>query len=101
MTHPLATRRHALATAMALGVVASAGPGRRAHALRLGDGGPAPEFAGISAWLGSPPLTMAGLLGQVVLIDFWTHTCSNWQRTLPYLNTWHDAYHGKGLVIVG
>jgi thiol-disulfide isomerase/thioredoxin len=86
---------------MALGVVASAWPCRRAHALRLGDRGPAPEFAGISAWLGSPPLTMAGLRGQVVLIDFWTHTCSNWLRTAPYLNRWHDAYHGKGLVIVG
>jgi thiol-disulfide isomerase/thioredoxin len=86
---------------MALGVVATAGPCRRAHALRLGDRGPAPEFAGISAWLGSPPLTMAGLRGQVVLIDFWTHTCSNWLRTAPYLNRWHDAYHDKGLVIVG
>jgi thiol-disulfide isomerase/thioredoxin len=101
MTRPSATRRHVLAAGTALGVVASAWPYTRAHALRLGDRGPAPEFAGISAWLGSPPLTMAGLRGQVVLIDFWTHTCSNWLRTLPYLNRWHDAYHNKGLVIIG
>jgi thiol-disulfide isomerase/thioredoxin len=101
MTHRSATRRDILAAAMTLSVAASAWPGRPAHALRLADLGPAPEFAGISAWLGSPPLTMAGLRGQVVLIDFWTHTCSNWLRTLPYLNRWHDAYHDKGLVIVG
>src|SRR5262249_30374785 len=59
-----------------------------------------PEFTGVSAWLGSPPLTMAELRGRVVLIDFWTHTCSNWQRTVPYLNRWRDAYRDKGLVIV-
>jgi thiol-disulfide isomerase/thioredoxin len=101
MTHPLATRRNVLVAAMALGVAAGAWPSRRAHALRLADRGPAPEFAGISAWLGSPALTMAGLRGQVVLVDFWTHTCSNWLRTAPYLNRWHDAYHDRGLVIVG
>src|SRR5260370_31521434 len=101
MTPPLATRRKVLAAAMALGAVASAWPGRRAHALRVGDSGPAPEFAGISAWIGSPTLSMAGLRGQAVLIDFWTHTCSNWLRTAPYLNRWHDAYRAKGLVIVG
>ena len=101
MTHPSATRRKVLVAATALGVAASVWPWRRAHALQLGDRGPAPEFAGISSWLGTPPLTMAGLRGQVVLIDFWTHTCSIWLRTAPYLKRWHDAYHGRGLVIVG
>src|SRR5437763_6822414 len=95
------TRRGVLAAAMAIGAAATAWPIRRASALRLGDRGPAPEFAGISTWLGSPPLTMAGLRGRTVLIDFWTHTCSIWQRTVPYLNRWHDAYNDKGLVIVG
>ncbi len=70
MTHPSATRRKVLVAATALGVAASVWPWRRAHALQLGDRGPAPEFAGISSWLGTPPLTMAGLRGQVVLIDF-------------------------------
>lgn len=101
MTHSLATRRNFLATATALGVAASAWPFKRADALRLGNHRPAPEFAGTSVWLGSPPLTMAGLRGQVVLVDFWTHTCSNWLRISPYLNRWHDAYGDKGLVIVG
>ena len=101
MTHPFATRRKFMATAMALGVAANALPWRPAHALRLADSGPAPEFAGISAWFGSPPLTMAGLRDRVVLIDFWTHTCNIWQRTVPYLRRWHDAYRDKGLVIVG
>ena len=101
MTRPFETRRDVLVGAMALGVAASAWPVRRADALWLGGGGPAPEFAGISTWFGSPPLTMAGLLGRVVLIDFWTHTCNIWQRTVPYLHRWHDAYHDKGLVIVG
>src|SRR5712691_682887 len=99
-THPRTTRRGVLVAAMA-GATASAWSIGRANALQLGDRGPAPEFAGVSAWLGSPPLTMAGLRGRVVLIDFWTHTCSIWQRTMPYLNRWHDAYRDKGLAIVG
>src|SRR5437764_13815417 len=53
MTHPSATRRSVFATAMALGVAANAWPWRPAHALRLADSGPAPKFAGISAWFGS------------------------------------------------
>jgi thiol-disulfide isomerase/thioredoxin len=100
MAHPFATRRSVLAAAMA-GAAVGAWPIGRANALRLGDLGPAPEFAGVSAWLGSPPLTMAGLRGRVVLIDFWTHTCSIWQRTVPYLHRWNDSYRDKGLAIVG
>ncbi|MCC3158438.1 redoxin domain-containing protein [Hymenobacter sp. 15J16-1T3B] len=54
-----------------------------------------------SEWLNSPPLTAAGLRGKVVLIDFWTYTCINWLRTLPYLRAWHRQYQAQGLVLVG
>ena len=64
----------------------------------------APGFAGISNWLNTPggkPLTIAGLRGKVVLIDFWTYSCINCLRTLPHLRAWYDAYHKDGLEIVG
>ncbi len=63
--------------------------------------GKAPELAGISGWINSPPLNISGLKGKVVLTDFWTYTCINCIRTLPYLNSWHEKYHDKGLVIIG
>lgn len=62
---------------------------------------PAPEFTGIEAWLNSPPLTMHSLKGKVVLIDFWTYSCINCVRTLPYITEWDRKYHDQGLVIVG
>jgi cytochrome c biogenesis protein CcdA len=61
----------------------------------------APEFAGIEAWQNSPPLTMQGLKGKVVLVDFWTYSCINCVRTLPYLTEWDRKYREQGLVIVG
>jgi cytochrome c biogenesis protein CcdA/thiol-disulfide isomerase/thioredoxin len=61
----------------------------------------APEFTGIHQWLNSPPLTMAGLRGQVVLVDFWTFGCSNCVHTLPQLAALHQRYKDQGLVIVG
>ena len=64
-------------------------------------GNRAPEFQGISNWINSPALTMEELRGQVVLIDFWTYTCVNCIRTLPYLKEWHSKYADKGLTIVG
>lgn len=63
--------------------------------------GPAPEFAGISHWLNSEPLTMKDLRGKVVLIDFWTYSCINCIRTLPYVTKWYDTYHDQGLVVIG
>lgn len=63
--------------------------------------GKAPEFAGIANWINSPPLTMVQLKGKVVLIDFWTYTCINCLRTLPYITKWYQDYKDKGLVIVG
>ncbi|MET0934985.1 MAG: thioredoxin family protein [Luteibacter sp.] len=61
----------------------------------------APEFAGIANWQNSKPLTMKGLRGKVVLIDFWAYSCINCLRTLPHVNHWYDQYKDKGLVIVG
>lgn len=62
---------------------------------------PAPAFKGIDNWLNSPPLTLEGLRGKVVLVDFWTYDCINCIRTLPYIAKWHKAYKDKGLVVVG
>ncbi len=52
-------------------------------------------------WLNSEPLTAAGLSGKVVLIDFWTYTCINWLRTLPYVRAWAEKYKDHGLVTIG
>ncbi|MBV7483103.1 thioredoxin family protein [Bordetella sp. BOR01] len=61
----------------------------------------APEFTGIEKWLNSEPLTLQSLRGKVVLVDFWTYTCINCIRTLPYVTRWHQAYKDQGLVVVG
>ena len=61
----------------------------------------APELRGIESWINSEPLTLEGLRGKVVLIDFWTYTCVNCLRTLPFLKEWHDKYSDNGLVIIG
>ncbi|MBI2550336.1 thioredoxin family protein [Candidatus Woesearchaeota archaeon] len=61
----------------------------------------APELVGISDWINSGPLTIAELRGKVVLVDFWTYTCINCIRTLPYLSMWNDKYSDKGLTIIG
>jgi thiol-disulfide isomerase/thioredoxin len=60
-----------------------------------------PSLAGATAWLNSPPLTAAGLRGKVVVIDFWTYTCINWLRTLPYVRAWAEKYKDHGLVTIG
>jgi thiol-disulfide isomerase/thioredoxin len=52
-------------------------------------------------WLNSEPLTAEGLRGHVVLVDFWTFSCVNWLRTLPYVRAWHERYRDRGLVVVG
>ena len=62
---------------------------------------PASELKGIQDWINSDPLTLASLKGKVVLIDFWTYSCINCQRTQPYLNKWYDKYKDDGLVIIG
>ncbi|MEJ1962042.1 MAG: cytochrome c biogenesis protein CcdA [Gammaproteobacteria bacterium] len=63
--------------------------------------GDLPSLSGAVAWLNSPPLTTEGLRGKVVLIDFWTYSCINCLRTLPYLKAWYDRYKDHGLTIVG
>jgi thiol-disulfide isomerase/thioredoxin len=54
--------------------------------------GDLPSFRGVTGWLNSQPLTKADLHGKVVLIDFWTYSCINWRRTLPYLRAWANKY---------
>jgi thiol-disulfide isomerase/thioredoxin len=63
--------------------------------------GAMPSLAGATGWLNSPPLTAADLRGHVVLVDFWTYTCINWLRTLPYVRAWADKYQDQGLVVIG
>lgn len=74
---------------------------RAARAEMLTEPYKAPEFVGVSNWLNSDPLTLAELRGKVVLIDFWTYSCINCLRTLPFINAWDKDYRDKGLVIIG
>lgn len=68
----------------------------------LEDLGPAPEFAGIINWLNiDHPLTLRELRGKVVLVDFWTYSCINCIRTLPYVTAWYERYKDRGFVVVG
>ena len=63
--------------------------------------GELPSLSGAIEWLNSPPLTAAGLRGKVVLVEFWTYTCINWRRTLPYVRAWAAKYKAQGLVVIG
>jgi cytochrome c biogenesis protein CcdA/thiol-disulfide isomerase/thioredoxin len=67
----------------------------------LKDYGAAPDVHNISAWINSRPLSLRSLRGKVVLVDFWTYSCINCLRTLPYLKSWDARYRSKGLVILG
>ncbi len=67
----------------------------------LGVEGGLPELDGATAWLNSPPLTKQGLRGKVVLIDFWTYSCINCLRAIPYVRAWAEKYKDKGLVVIG
>ncbi|MGA7369599.1 MAG: redoxin domain-containing protein [Nitrososphaeraceae archaeon] len=61
----------------------------------------APEFTETNGYINTAPIKLADLRGKVVLVDFWTYTCINWIRTIPYLIDWNEKYANKGLVIVG
>ena len=74
---------------------------RDAHAVQLPIEGELPSLGGATAWLNSPPLSAADLRGKVVLIDFWTYTCINWLRTLPYVRAWAEKYRDHGVVVIG
>jgi thiol-disulfide isomerase/thioredoxin len=60
-----------------------------------------PSLGAATAWLNSPPLTATDLRGKVVLIDFWTYSCINWRRSLPYVHAWAKKYRDAGLVVIG
>jgi thiol-disulfide isomerase/thioredoxin len=77
--------------------------GLRRHAAPppLSAEGHLPGFDGATGWLNSEPLTPAGLLEKVVLVDFWTYTCINWLRTLGYVRAWAEKYADHGLVVIG
>lgn len=62
---------------------------------------PAPELTAGGEWINSEPKTMQSLKGRVVLVDFWTYTCINCIRTLPYIQRWHETYEKDGLTIIG
>lgn len=74
---------------------------KKLTAQNLKNYGLAPEFTGITTWLNSEPLKLADLKGKVVLVDFWTYSCINCIRTLPYVTKWYDTYKDQGFVIVG
>src|SRR5262245_44650959 len=74
------------------------------HGFPTGQAAPRAELASLeraNEWLNSPPLTALALRGKVVLVDFWTYTCINWLRTLPYVRAWDEKYRKHGLVVVG
>jgi thiol-disulfide isomerase/thioredoxin len=74
------------------------------HGFATSQAGNQTELASLeraNEWLNSPPLTPAALRGKVVLIDFWTYTCINWRRTLPYVRAWAEKYKNQGLVVIG
>jgi thiol-disulfide isomerase/thioredoxin len=60
-----------------------------------------PPFDGATGWLNAEPLTPEGLRGRVVLVDFWTYTCVNWLRTMPYVKAWAAKYRDLGLTVIG
>jgi thiol-disulfide isomerase/thioredoxin len=69
--------------------------------VKLGFEGNMPSLGGAVTWLNSPPLSAADLRGKVVVIDFWTYTCVNWRRTLPYTRAWANEYGNQDLVVIG
>ena len=72
-----------------------------ARTVRLSNEGNFPSLSGATGWLNSQPLTPTALRGKVVLVNFWTYTCVNWRRTLPYVRAWSQKYKDHGLVVIG
>jgi thiol-disulfide isomerase/thioredoxin len=75
--------------------------GLHTASIRLPVEGQLPSFDGATGWLRSPPLTERDVRGKVVLVNFWTYTCINWLRQLPYVRAWAGKYSGQGLVVIG
>jgi cytochrome c biogenesis protein CcdA/thiol-disulfide isomerase/thioredoxin len=72
-----------------------------ADAPPLDDEGTLPDLSGAVQWLNSPPLTAEALKGKVVLVDFWTYSCINCLRAIPYVRAWAEKYKDQGLVVIG
>jgi thiol-disulfide isomerase/thioredoxin len=93
----------AMLAASAATPIGSLAEDRTMHAMtaRLPVEGKFPTLAGATEWLNSQALTPDALRGKVVLVDFWTYTCINWQRTQPYIRAWAERYKDQGLVVIG
>jgi thiol-disulfide isomerase/thioredoxin len=87
--------------AASVGMIGSGAQQATPAGLQLPVEGELPSLSGATGWLNSQPLTAAGLRGKVVLIDFWTYTCINWLRSLPYVRAWAEKYKNQGLVVIG
>jgi thiol-disulfide isomerase/thioredoxin len=83
-----------------LGIISCA-KAQSTAATRLREEGEFPSLSGATGWLNSQLLTAASLRGKVVVVDFWTYTCVNWRRTLPYVRAWSEKYKEHGLVVIG
>jgi cytochrome c biogenesis protein CcdA/thiol-disulfide isomerase/thioredoxin len=100
---PAAPARSVLVT-QGDGTAASGGPAMSAAGAKpkgLPQLGPMPSFGGAAPWINSPPLTPDALRGKVVLVDFWTYSCINCLRALPYIQAWAKTYGPQGLVVIG
>jgi thiol-disulfide isomerase/thioredoxin len=87
--------------AASLGMIGSVMQQALAGAVQLPIEREFPSLSGATGWLNSQPLTVLALRGNVVLIQFWTYTCINWLRTLPYVRAWAEKYKNRGLVVIG
>jgi thiol-disulfide isomerase/thioredoxin len=76
-------------------------PDREARMDRIRSEGRMPALDGAVGWINTPPLTTPGLRGKVVVVDFWTYSCINWRRQLPYVRAWAQRYGEQGLVVIG
>src|SRR5262245_22302658 len=90
------TRQFLLAALLAGGAPIGAAQDAKMHVESI-----APAFMGASGWLNSQPLAANDLRGKVVLVEFWTYTCINWLRTMPYVRAWGEKYKDRGLVVIG
>ena len=89
----------AMSNTMTSGMSATSGVSAAANSLPVE--GDMPSLSGATAWLNSPPLDAAALRGKVVLVDFWTYSCINCLRSLPYIKSWYERYKDHGLVVIG
>ncbi len=92
---------NALGSAKPAALPISAAATQPAQAPVLGDEGPMPSLDGAVSWINSPPIKTSALRGKVVLIDFWTYSCINCLRALPYVEGWAKKYKNSGLVVIG